>query len=206
MTYSPPGQELLDNTFSPGYTTQHSAGIKQVLKKQLHDNRPRLALPCWTAETTGGNSADLPPQFQSIFQYSYLKRKRQEKFKSFDSLTARSVLFSRMDVFLSISLSTPSPPAHLATRVCSSFPPRYLPTSGPSSLLIALPRMLSTNFSVWVSCSVWLTRKHLFEVRGSISQSWHEDFFGSDLLRRISRQKTVGSRGSSCHQRKLFYM
>ena len=70
----------------------------------------------WTAETTRGNSADLPPQSQSVFPYSYLKRKRQEKFKSFDSLAGRSVLFSRMNVFLSISLSTSSPPAHLATR------------------------------------------------------------------------------------------
>lgn len=113
----------------------------------------------WTAETTRGNSADLPPQSQSVFPYSYLKRKRQEKFKSFDSLAGRSVLFSRMNVFLSISLSTSSPPAHLATRVCSSFPPRYFPTSGPSILLIALPRMLSTNFSAWVSCSVWLCSK-----------------------------------------------
>lgn len=126
---------------------------------------------CWTAEITRGNSADLPPQSQSVFPYSYLKRKRQEKFKSFDSLAGRSVLFSRMNVFLSISLSTSSPPAHLATRVCSSFPPRYFPTSGPSILLIALPRICLPASLFALAVQFGFARKHLFEVRGSISRS-----------------------------------
>lgn len=181
---------------------QHAVGTKQVLSKQLCDNRPRLTRWCWSTQIDRRTSASCWPKFNPTSHILISKGKDKRNLGTLilplPGLSSPTGWTPLKDAH-SISTLTPGRRGPISRPLFLS---RHFPISRPLILLITLPRIFFPNSSYWVGHAVWLCSETSVLGHGLQKLTLKWGVFSNDLLVRVSRQRTVGSGGSRKRKKK----